>query len=149
VWVSGCNTVKPSGRYYQNLDHVCFHPPPLLLLLLLLWVILLLLALQPLYLDLGCDCSLLIQYSLDRTTWTGVHLTRPLPTHRTTQKQTPIRCMQISKSRVGLEPTAAEFERAKTVHALNCVNGNHCLCNSLFSAHTVNLCHTPWDGGTW
>jgi hypothetical protein len=42
---------------------------------------------------------------------------RPLPTDRTTQVQN--KRTQISKSRVGFEPTMPVFKRAKTVHALD------------------------------
>jgi hypothetical protein len=42
---------------------------------------------------------------------------RPLPTHRTIQTQN--KRTQTSMPWVGLEPTLAAFERAKTVHALD------------------------------
>jgi hypothetical protein len=43
---------------------------------------------------------------------------RPLPRHRTTQTQN--KRTQTSMSHVGFEPTNPVFERAKTVHALDC-----------------------------
>jgi hypothetical protein len=56
---------------------------------------------------------LLILYTIGRSPWTGDQpVTRPLPTHRTTQTQT-------SWPRVEFEPTILVFERAKTVHALD------------------------------
>jgi hypothetical protein len=42
----------------------------------------------------------------------------PIPTHRTTQTQN--KRTQTSMPRVGYEPTIPEFERMKTVHALDC-----------------------------
>jgi hypothetical protein len=44
-------------------------------------------------------------------------VSRPLPTHRTTQTQN--KRTQTSMPRVGFEPTTPVFERAKTVHALD------------------------------
>jgi hypothetical protein len=52
------------------------------------------------------------------TPWTRDQpVVRPLPTHRTTQTQN--KRTQTSMPRVGFEPTAPVFERAKTVHALD------------------------------
>jgi hypothetical protein len=68
--------------------------------------------------DLGRLFSLLILYTVGRTPWTGDQpVSRPLPTHRTTQKHN--KRSQTSMPRVGLEPTIPVFERAKTVHALD------------------------------
>jgi hypothetical protein len=62
--------------------------------------------------------SFLILYTVGRTPWTGDHpVTRPLPTHGTTQ--THNKHTQTSMPRLGLEPTTPAFERAKTVHALD------------------------------
>jgi hypothetical protein len=44
-------------------------------------------------------------------------VTRPLPTHRTTQTQN--KGAQISMPRVRFEPMTPVFERAKTLHALD------------------------------
>jgi hypothetical protein len=44
-------------------------------------------------------------------------LSRPLPTHTTTQTQN--KCKQISMSRVGFEPTIPAFKGPKTVHFLD------------------------------
>jgi hypothetical protein len=44
-------------------------------------------------------------------------VTRPLPTHRTTQTQN--KCTQTFMPRVEFESTTPVFERAKTVHALD------------------------------
>jgi hypothetical protein len=58
-------------------------------------------------------------YTVGRTPWTGHHpFARPLPTHRTTQTQN--KRTQTSIPWVGFEPTISVFERAKTVHALDC-----------------------------
>jgi hypothetical protein len=43
-------------------------------------------------------------------------VSRPLPTHGTTQTQN--KRAQISMHRAGFEPTIPVFEQAKTVHAL-------------------------------
>jgi hypothetical protein len=55
-------------------------------------------------------------------------VTRPLPTHRTTQTQN--KRAQISMSWVGFEPTIPVFQRAKTVHALDraatVIASSHC-----------------------
>jgi hypothetical protein len=57
-------------------------------------------------------------YTVCRTPWTGDQpVARPLPTHRTTQKQN--KRIQTSMSRVGFKHTIPVFERAKTVHALD------------------------------
>jgi hypothetical protein len=61
--------------------------------------------------------SFLILYTVSRTPWTGDQpVARPLPTHRTTQKN---KRTQTSMPRVGFEPTIPVFERSKTVHALD------------------------------
>jgi hypothetical protein len=71
-----------------------------------------------LLLDLGRFFSFLILHKFDRTPWTGDEpVTRPLPTHRTTQ--TLNKRTQTSMTRVGFEPTIPAFQRAKTVHALD------------------------------
>jgi hypothetical protein len=44
-------------------------------------------------------------------------VSRPLPTHRTTQRQN--KRTQTSMPRVGFDPTIIAFERTKTVHALD------------------------------
>jgi ABC-type polysaccharide transport system permease subunit len=68
-------------------------------------------------LGLVCFFSFLILYTISRTPWTGDQLvTRPLPTHRTTQTQN--KSTQISITRVGFEPTTPMFERAKTINTL-------------------------------
>jgi hypothetical protein len=57
-------------------------------------------------------------YIVGSTPWKGDQpVARPLPTHRTTQTQN--KCKQTSMPWVGFEPTIPEFERAKTVHALD------------------------------
>jgi hypothetical protein len=67
--------------------------------------------------DLGRFLSVLILYTVGRTPLTGDHpIARPLSTHRITQTQN--KRTQTSIPRVGFEPTVPEFERAKTVHAL-------------------------------
>jgi hypothetical protein len=43
---------------------------------------------------------------------------RPLPTHRTIQTQN--KRIWASMTLVGFEPIISEFDRAKTVHALDC-----------------------------
>jgi hypothetical protein len=56
--------------------------------------------------------------TVDRTPWTGNQpVARPLPTHRKTQTQN--KRTQTSMPRMGFETTIPEFERAKTVHALD------------------------------
>jgi hypothetical protein len=63
-------------------------------------------------LNLGRFFSFLIPYIVGRTSWTGYEpVARPLPTHRTTHTSMP---------RVGFDLTISVFERAKTVHALEC-----------------------------
>jgi hypothetical protein len=57
-------------------------------------------------------------YTVDRAPWTGDQpVARPLTTHRTTQKQN--KRTWTSMPGVRFEPTTPEFERAKTVHALD------------------------------
>jgi hypothetical protein len=64
--------------------------------------------------------------------WPGDQtVTRPLPTHRTTQTQN--KRTQTSMPRVGFEPATLVFEQAKTVHALD-------------RATTVIGCHSHMDG---
>jgi hypothetical protein len=71
-----------------------------------------------LLLDHGLFFSFLILYTLGTTPWTGDQLvTRPLPTHRTTQRQN--KRTQTSMFPVGFEPTTSMFERAKAVHVLD------------------------------
>jgi hypothetical protein len=58
-------------------------------------------------------------YTVGRIPWTGDQLVaRPLPTHRTTQKQN--KCTQTSMPRVEFEPTTPAFERLKTIHTSGC-----------------------------
>jgi hypothetical protein len=72
---------------------------------------------SPLY--LGRLFSFLILYTVGRTPWTGGQpVVRPLPTHTTTQTQN--KPTQTSMARVGFERTILAFERAKTVHTLDC-----------------------------
>jgi hypothetical protein len=62
--------------------------------------------------------SFLILYTVCRTPWTvDQPVSRPLPTHRTTQTQN--KRTQTSMPLVGFEPTIPAFEREKTVHALD------------------------------
>jgi hypothetical protein len=57
-------------------------------------------------------------YTVGRPPWTGDQpVSRPLPTHRTTQTEN--KRTQTSMTRVGFEPTIPVFQRAKTVHALD------------------------------
>jgi hypothetical protein len=64
---------------------------------------------------------ILIIYTVFRTPWTGDQpVARPLPTQRTTQTQNKKHTIQISMHWVGIEATIPAFERAKTVHALDC-----------------------------
>jgi hypothetical protein len=57
----------------------------------------------------------LAAFSVGRTPWMGDQpVTRPLPTHRTTQ--TWNKSTQTSMPRVGFEPTIPVFGQAKTVH---------------------------------
>jgi hypothetical protein len=70
-------------------------------------------------LSLGRFFSFLTLYTKGRTPWRGDQpVARPLSTHRTTQTQN--KRTQISMPWVGFEPTIPAFERAKTVHALDC-----------------------------
>jgi hypothetical protein len=56
--------------------------------------------------------------TVSRTPWTGdQHVTRPLPTHRTTKTQN--KRSRTSLSWVGSEPTIPAFKRTKTIHALD------------------------------
>jgi hypothetical protein len=69
-------------------------------------------------LDLGRFFSFLIVNIVSRTPWTGDQpVTRPLPTHRTTQTQNKRK--QTSMPRVGFEPMIPVFERTKTINALD------------------------------
>jgi hypothetical protein len=62
--------------------------------------------------------QLLNLYTVGRTPWTGDQpVTRPLPTHGTTQTQN--KRTQTSMPWVGFEPTIPAFERAKAIHALD------------------------------
>jgi hypothetical protein len=83
-------------------------------------------------LDLAAFSICLILYTVGRICWTGDEpISRPLPTHRTTQTQN--KRTQTSMPRVGFEPKIPVFERAKTVHALDraaAVNGS-CLGTTL------------------
>jgi hypothetical protein len=65
-----------------------------------------------LLLDLGRFFSFLILYSRYDTLAGDQPVAKPLPTQN---KRT-----QTSMPRVGFEPTIPAFERAKTVHALDC-----------------------------
>jgi hypothetical protein len=64
-------------------------------------------------------------YTVGRSPWMGDQpVSRPLPTHRTTQTQD--KCTQTSMPRVGFEPIIPVFEQVKTFHASDClatVNG--------------------------
>jgi hypothetical protein len=69
-------------------------------------------------LDLGRSFSFLILYTVCRTPCMGDQpVTRPLPTHRTTQTQN--KCKRASMPRVGFEPTIPPFKRVKTVDDLD------------------------------
>jgi hypothetical protein len=64
---------------------------------------------------LAISFSSLILYTVGWTTWTGDQpVTRPLPTHRTTETQN--RRTQTSMPWVGFEPTISVFQRTETVH---------------------------------
>jgi hypothetical protein len=70
-------------------------------------------------LEFGRFFSFLILYTVGRIPWTGHQpVSRPLPTHGTTQTQN--KCTRTSMPLVGFEPTITVFERAKTFHALDC-----------------------------
>jgi hypothetical protein len=70
-------------------------------------------------LDPGRFFKFLILYTVGRTPWTEDHpVTRPLPTHKTTQTQN--KRAQTSMPRVGFEPTIPVLEQVKIVHALDC-----------------------------
>jgi hypothetical protein len=70
------------------------------------------------FLDLGSFFSFLILYPVGRTPWTGDQpVTRPLPTHKTTQTQN--KHTQTFMPWVGFEPTITGLEGVKTVHALD------------------------------
>jgi hypothetical protein len=61
--------------------------------------------------DLGSFFSLYL-YTVGRTPWTGDEpVSRPLPTHKTTQTQN--KRTQTCMPRVEFEPTIPVFERAK------------------------------------
>jgi hypothetical protein len=63
-------------------------------------------------------CFLML-HTVGRAPWTGDQpVARPLPKHRTTQRENKRK--QTSMPVVGFEPTIPAFERAKTVHALDC-----------------------------
>jgi hypothetical protein len=69
--------------------------------------------------DLGRFFSFLILYTVGRTPWTSDQpVARSLPTQRTTKTQN--KRTQTSMPRMGFEPTISVFERAKTVHVLDC-----------------------------
>jgi hypothetical protein len=71
-----------------------------------------------LLLDLGRFFSFLILYAVGRTPLTGDQpVSRPLPTHRTTQTQN--KRTQTHMPQVGYELTIPAFERAKTADALD------------------------------
>jgi hypothetical protein len=58
-------------------------------------------------------------FYIDGTSWTSDQpATRPMPIHRKTQTQN--KHTQTFMPRVGFEPTISMFERARTVHALDC-----------------------------
>jgi hypothetical protein len=78
-------------------------------------------------LGLGSFFSFLIFYTDGRTPWTGDEpVSRPLPAHRTTQTQN--KRTQTTMPQAGFEPTIPVFERAKTVHALDCAATGMGLC---------------------
>jgi hypothetical protein len=69
--------------------------------------------------DLGRFFSFLILYTVGKTPCTGDQpVARPLPIHRSTQTQN--KRTQTSMPSVEFEPTITVFQRAKTVHALDC-----------------------------
>jgi hypothetical protein len=69
-------------------------------------------------LDLGHFFSILILYTVGRTSWTrNKPVVRALPTHRTTQTQN--KHTQTTMPWMRFEPTIPVFERAKTVHDLH------------------------------
>jgi hypothetical protein len=78
-------------------------------------------------LDFGRFFNFLIFYTVGRTPSTGDQpVARPLSAHRTAQTQN--KRTRTSMPRVEFEPTIPMFERAKTVHALDCaatVMGNN------------------------
>jgi hypothetical protein len=79
-------------------------------------------------------------YIVGRTPWMGDQpVTRPLPTHRTTQTQNKL--TQISMPRVGFELTIPVFEWAKTVHALECAAA--VTCQSSFYVTLFLTCWSP------
>jgi hypothetical protein len=58
-------------------------------------------------------------YTVGKNPWTGDQpVARPLPTHRTAQTQSKL--TPTFMPQVGFEPTIPVFQRAKTVHALDC-----------------------------
>jgi hypothetical protein len=75
-------------------------------------------ALQSLCWTLAAFIIFLILHRVGMTPWTGVQpVARPLPAHIITQTQN--KRIQTSMPLVGFEPTIPEFERAKTVRALD------------------------------
>jgi hypothetical protein len=71
-----------------------------------------------LLLQRDCFIGFLILYTVSRTPRTGDQpVSRPLPTHRTTQTQN--KSTQTSMSRVGFKSTTPAFKWAKRVHALH------------------------------
>jgi hypothetical protein len=75
-----------------------------------------LLCLYSSFLGLRHFFSFLSLYTVGRAPWTVYQpVTRPLPTHRTTQTQN--KHIQTSMPWVGIEPTIPAFEQAKTVRA--------------------------------
>jgi hypothetical protein len=80
-------------------------------------------------LDLGLFFSFLTPWTRDQS------VARPLPAHRTAQTQNKRR--QTSMPQVGFEPTKPMFERAKTIHTLDCVAtaiGSHFATFPIYSA---------------
>jgi hypothetical protein len=89
----------------------------------------------------GLFFSFVIFYTDGRTPWTGDQpIARLPPTHRTAQTQN--KRTQISMPWVGFEPTIAEYERAKTVHAL------HSSAAVIGGLLYISLCKVHLDEGT-
>jgi hypothetical protein len=79
--------------------------------------------------------DLIHKYTVSRTPWSGDQLvTRPLPTHKRTQTQNE--CTRRSMPPVGFKPTILVLERAKTVHALDCMA-------TVIGPYINSLCNPP------
>jgi hypothetical protein len=111
-YLSICHPLPTHLSTYPLTTYLPTYPPTIYLSIYLS------MALQPIF-DLGRFFTFFIFYTVCTTPWTGDKpVVRPLPTRRTVQTQN--KRTQTSMPWMGFEPTIPVFERAMTVHVLDC-----------------------------